>query len=104
MMSNFFTLGRPSGDSSFDKLGFYQFHPKNNLLPSYVAWFAANDVPADVRFLMVFDEDDDDETSVTLPCTDDLIPQVYTMQGIRIAPSDMRKGSMYIVNGKKVLF
>ena len=53
---------------------------------------------------MVFDEDDDDETSVTLPCTDDLIPQVYTMQGIRIAPSDMRKGSMYIVNGRKVLF
>ncbi len=104
MMSNFFTLGRPSGDSSFDNLGFYQFHPKNNLLPSYVAWFAANDVPADVRFLMVFDEDDDDETSVTLPCTDDLLPQVYTMQGIRIAPSDMRKGSMYIVNGKKVLF
>ena len=27
MMSNFFTLGRPSGDTSYDHLGFYQYHP-----------------------------------------------------------------------------
>ena len=103
MMSNFYTLGRPSGDSSFDNLGFYRFNPVNNLLPSYVAWLAASDVPAGVRLLVEFD-DGDDETSVSLPSSGDLTPQVYTMQGIRIAPSDMRKGTMYIVNGKKVLF
>ena len=103
MMSNFYTLGRPSGDSSFDNLGFYRFNPVNNLLPSYVVWLAASDVPAGVRLLVEFD-DGDDETSVSLPCSGDLTPQVYTMQGIRIAPLDMRKGTMYIVNGKKVLF
>ena len=29
----------------YDNLGFDLSHPKNNVLPAYVAWIAVNDVP-----------------------------------------------------------
>jgi hypothetical protein len=29
--------------------------------------------------------------------------QVFTLQGVRINPSAMQKGQLYIVNGKKVM-
>lgn len=38
-----------------DNLGFYLFHPKNNVLPAYVAWIAVNDVPNNALTLE-FDE------------------------------------------------
>lgn len=56
MMTNFFTLGRPTGDTTFDHLGFYPYHPKNNILPSYAAWIASSDIPAGARWDISFDE------------------------------------------------
>jgi len=104
MMSNFFTLGRPAGDSSYENLGFYQYHPKNGLLPSYVAWLAASDIPTGVKgFTFVFDDDDPIGILSPLEETEEEAA-VYTLQGIRIDPSNMQKGTMYIVNGKKVLY
>lgn len=102
MMSNFFTLGRPKGDSTYERIGFYPYHPKNNVLPSYVAWIASSDIPAEAQFVMNFDEEPI-ITNITLQpsVTDEL--RVYTLQGVRIEPSAMQKGAMYIVNGKKVI-
>ena len=102
MMTNFLTLGRPKGDSSYDNLGFYSYHPKDNILPSYVAWLASSDIPAEAKLLMSFGEEDVATSISSIPGSQ--IPaQVYTMQGIRIAPSAMQKGTMYIVNGQKII-
>jgi len=100
--SNFFTLGRPKGDTSYDKLGFYQYHPKDNVLPSYVAWLAASDIPKGALFKMEFNEE---TTAITQHPTPSLTGEmvVYTLQGVRVDPSTMQKGSLYIVNGKKVM-
>ena len=103
LMSNFFTLGRPAGDNSYNQLGFYQYHPKNNILPAYVAWLANNDIPSEMRLLANFNDDATLINNSTLKPSLNGEKQVYTMQGIRIAPSTMRKGNMYIVNGKLVI-
>jgi hypothetical protein len=104
MMSNFLTLGRPSGDTSYDHLGFYSYHPKNNILPAYVAWLAMSDIPAGARLSISFD---DDPTGVDEVKSEELRVKseesVYTLQGVRIDPSAMRKGTLYIVNGKKFI-
>ena len=104
MMSNFFTLGRPYGDTSYDNLGFYRYNPTNNVLPSYVAWIARADIPTDVRLAMDFNE----ETTAIRGIADqtaaaDREPVVYTLQGVRISRADMRQGGIYVVNGKKVV-
>jgi hypothetical protein len=103
MMSNFFTLGRPSGDKTYDNLGFYQYHPRNNVLPSYVAWIANSDVPSESLWIINFD----DETTLLSPLPSQPLTKgemsVYTMQGVRIDPSAMQKGTLYVVNGKKVI-
>ena len=104
MMSNFFTLGRPNGETSYDHLGFYRYNPTNNVLPSYVAWIARADVPTDVRLAMDFNE----ETTAIRGIADqtaaaDREPVVYTLQGVRISRADMRQGGIYVVNGKKVV-
>ena len=103
LMSNFFTLGRPAGDDSYNQLGFYQYHPKNNILPAYVAWLANNDIPSEMRLLANFNDDATLINNSTLKPSLNGEKQVYTMQGIRIDPSTMRKGNMYIVNGKLVI-
>jgi hypothetical protein len=103
LMSNFFTLGRPAGDDSYNHLGFYQYHPKNNILPAYVAWIANNDIPSEMRLLANFNDDATLINDTTLKPLLNGEKQVYTMQGIRIDPSAMRKGNMYIVNGKLVI-
>ena len=103
LMSNFFTLGRPAGDDSYNHLGFYQYHPKNNILPAYVAWLANNDIPSEMRLLANFNDDATLINNTTLKPLLNGEKQVYTMQGIRIDPSAMRKGNMYIVNGKLVI-
>lgn len=103
MMSNFYTLGRRAGDNSYDSLGFYRYNPKNNVLPSYVAWIASNDLPADARWTIDFDEE---ATGIEGFCRMASLTgeqQVYTMQGVRIDASAMQKGTMYIVNGKKLI-
>lgn len=102
LMSNFFTLGRPTGDTSYDNLGFYQYHPKDNVLPSYVAWLAASDIPKGALFKMEFNEE---TTAITQHPTPSLTGEmvVYTLQGVRVDPSTMRQGTLYIINGKKVM-
>jgi hypothetical protein len=103
MMSNFLTLGRPNGDKTYDNLGFYSYHPKNKVLPSYIAWIASSDLPAEARLFANFGDGTTKINPYTVKSslTDEI--RVYTMQGIRIDPSSMRKGIMYIVNGKKVI-
>ena len=104
-MSNFFTLGRPAGDSSYDRLGFYQYHPKNNLLPSYVAWFANSDIRVGAPLLMDFSDNAVTDIANTINSQLSTVnsQQVFTLQGVRIDPSDMQKGTLYIINGKKVI-
>lgn len=102
LMSNFFTLGRPSGDSSYDRLGFYQYHPANNVLPSYVAWIAKSDIPANARWEVTFDDD------ITVTGIEEVRSKraegrsaaVYDLQGRKVA--NLKKG-LYIVNGHKVV-
>ena len=102
LMSNFFTLGRPAGDSTYDHLGFYQYHPKNNTLPSYVAWIARADLPANARLSISFD--DEETTGVALIDNGQWIMDNswYTLDGRKLAGQPTQKG-MYIVNGKKVI-
>ena len=111
LMSNFFTLGRPSGDSSYDRLGFYQYHPANNVLPSYVAWIAKSDIPANARWEVTFDDD------ITVTGIEEVRSKraegrsaaVYDLQGRKVAishqPSSIShtKKGLYIVNGHKVV-
>lgn len=104
MMSNFFTLGRPSGDTSYDHLGFYQYHPKDNILPSYVAWIASSDVPSGAKLMMNFDDEPTSINEVGIVNSEkNATVTVYNLQGMRIDPSAMQKGTLYIVNGKKVI-
>ena len=98
MMSNFYTLGRPSGDSSYDNLGFYQYHPKNNLLPSYVAWFAASDVPDNARLAISFDDGEITGITETEAATN-RNHDYYSLTGQRVTKPT--KG-LYIVDGRKV--
>lgn len=104
-MSNFYTLGRPAGDATYDHLGFYPYHPKNDILPSYVAWIASSDIPANAQLALYFDDADEATTvdALTLLPSPTSEQHVYTMQGLRIDPSAMQKGQLYIVNGKKII-
>ena len=101
MMSNFFTLGRPTGVSTYDNLGFYRYNPTNNILPSYVAWIANSDVPSEARLAFTFGDEATDIDSISAPSDGEM--RVFTLQGSRIHPSAMRRGGLYIVNGKKVI-
>ena len=103
MMSNFLTLGRPAGDSSYDNLGFYRYNPKNNILPSYVAWIAMSDVPQSARLMLNFDDETTDISHSVVSPSANAEQRVFTLQGQRIAPSAMQRGQLYIVNGRKVL-
>jgi hypothetical protein len=104
MMTNFLTLGRPKGDTSYDNLGFYSYHPKDNILPSYVAWLALNDVPSEARYIMRFNDGTTSISEVSgMKSEESAAAAIYTLQGIRIDPSAMQKGTIYIVDGKKIL-
>ena len=102
-MSNFYTLGRPTGDTTYENLGFYQYHPQNDILPSYVAWIAASDIPTNARLAIDFDEGTTAIDNIILNQSITSEQHVYTMQGVRIDPSAMQKGHLYIVNGKKII-
>jgi hypothetical protein len=106
MMTNFLTLGRPSGDDSYDNIGFYAYHPKNNILPAYVAWLAMNDVPQQGRMTLHFD----DPTAVGEIqgsmvngqwSMDDDAPW-YDLNGRKYTERPTKPG-LYIHNGKKVV-
>ena len=99
MMSNFLTLGRKKGDSTYDNLGFYLFHPKNNVLPAYVAWIAVNDVPNNA-LTMEFDESE--PTGLTpVPSPKGEGSEYYSLDGRKLQGKPTAKG-LYIVNGRKV--
>ena len=100
MQSNFLTLGRPKTDQTYDNLGFYLFHPKNHVLPSYVAWIAVSDVPHNA-LAMEFDESE--TTSLTpVPSPKGEGSEYYTLDGRKFEGKPTAKG-LYIVNGRKVV-
>ena len=105
MMTNFLTLGRPSGDDSYDNFGFYAYHPKNNILPSYVAWLAMNDVPQQSRMTLHFDdptavgEIQDSMVNGQWSMDEDVW---YDLNGRRLMEKPTKSG-LYIHGGKKVV-
>ena len=99
MMTNFLTLGRPSGDATYDNLGFYAYHPKNNILPSYVAWIAASDVPAEGRLLFYFGEGETTGVNEVRSKMSDVRGDYFNLAGQRVTKPT--KG-LYVVNGKKI--
>lgn len=103
--SNFFTLGRPTGDTSYNHLGFYQYHPANHILPSYVAWIASSDIPpSGSRWELLFDDDDVTALKDIAPSLSQEEQPWYDLQGRKISegPKPTAKG-LYIVNGRKVV-
>ena len=105
MMTNFLTLGRPSGDDSYDNIGFYAYHPKNNILPAYVAWLAMNDVPSEGRLTLSFDDPTDvfesEELRVKSEESDEDAPW-YDLNGRKYTERPTKPG-LYIHGGKKVV-
>ena len=100
MQSNFLTLGRPKGDNTYDNLGFFLYHPKNHVLPSYVAWIAVSDVP---RNALAMEFDDGETTGLDLTPTLSQGEGVwYTLDGRKFEGKPTAKG-LYIVNGRKVV-
>lgn len=100
MQSNFLTLGRPKGDQTYDNLGFYLFHPKNHVLPSYVAWIAVSDVP---HYTLAMEFDESETTGLDLtPALSQGEGAVYDLQGRKLLSKPTAKG-LYVVNGKLVI-
>ena len=104
LTSNFFTLGRPTGDTSYNHLGFYPYHPVNDILPSYVAWIASSDIPSGARWELSFDDDDVTALKDVAPSLSQEEQPWYDLQGRKISegPKPTAKG-LYIVNGRKVV-
>ena len=97
MMSNFFTL-----DKGNDNLmGFYPFHPKDNTLPSYIAWLALSDIPGGNELLIRFDE-----VPTGIETMSDVRGQMsdawYDLFGHKLNGKPSQKG-IFIKNGKKVV-
>jgi hypothetical protein len=104
MQSNFLTLGRPKTEQTYDHLGFYLFHPKNHILPSYVAWIAVSDVPHNA-LAMEFDESETTSISDELRVKSEEFAsatEYYTLDGRKFEGKPTAKG-LYIVNGRKVV-
>ena len=97
LMSNFFTL-----DKGNDNLmGFYQYHPKDNTLPSYIAWLALSDIPGGNELLISFDGN---PTGIeTMFDGGEQRPEVwFDLQGRKLNGKPSLPG-LYIVNGKKIM-
>ena len=101
MQSNFLTLGRPKGDNTYDNLGFFLYHPKNHVLPSYVAWIAVSDVPHHA-LMMEFDESETTGLEMMSDGRGKMSDVWYDMQGQKLQGKPTAKG-LYIVNGRKVV-
>jgi hypothetical protein len=102
MMTNFLTLGRPTGDNSYDNLGFYAYHPKNNTLPPYVAWLAMSDIPSEGRIALSFDDTPTGiEEMQAAEFSSQDSEEWYDLSGRKLSGKPTVKG-IYIVNGKKV--
>ena len=105
MMSNFLTLGRPKGDQTYDHLGFYLYHPKNHVLPSYVAWIAVNDVPQEaLAKAMTIDFEEREATGIQTmsEARSQKADSWYTLDGRKFQGQPTAKG-LYVVNGKLVI-
>ena len=106
MQSNFLTLGRPKGDQTYDHLGFYLYHPKNHVLPSYIAWIAASDVPHNA-LAMEFDESETTGINSLSPPLSQEEEAVYDLQGRKVESGKLSTGQLpkglYIVNRKLVI-
>ena len=101
MMSNFFTLGK--GNDNL--MGFYPYHPKNNTLPSYIAWLALSDIPGGTELLISFDDAPTDvfeseELRVKSEESDDA--PWYDLNGRKYTERPTKPG-IYIHNDKKVV-
>ena len=97
LMSNFFTL-----DKGNDNLmGFYQYHPKDNTLPPYIAWLALSDIPGGNELLISFDGN---PTGIeTMFDGGGQSPDVwFDLQGRKLNGKPSLPG-LYIVNGKKIM-
>ena len=97
LMSNFFTL-----DKGNDNLmGFYQYHPKDNTLPPYIAWLALSDIPGGNELLISFDGK---PTGIeTMFDGGEQSPDVwFDLQGRKLNGKPSLPG-LYIVNGKKIM-
>ena len=97
LMSNFFTL-----DKGNDNLmGFYQYHPKDNTLPPYIAWLALSDIPGGNELLISFDGN---PTGIeTMFDGGEQSPEVwFDLQGRKLNGKPSLPG-LYIVNGKKIM-
>jgi hypothetical protein len=102
MMTNFLTLGRPTGDNSYDNLGFYAYHPKNNTLPPYVAWLAMSEIPSEGRIALNFDDNPTGiEEMQAAEFSSQDSEEWYDLSGRKLSGKPTVKG-IYIVNGKKV--
>ena len=103
MMTNFLTLSRPRGDTSWDNVGFYSYHPVDKVLPSYIAWISIQDVPH-AKLNMVFDGDYEFTTPSGITDVTDSVAKsstpVYNLSGQRVG-SNYR--GMVIKNGRKYL-
>ena len=106
MQSNFLTLGRPKTDQTYDHLGFYLYHPKNHVLPAYVAWIAVNDVPNNA-LAMEFDDRETTGVSEMERMRYGENEKIFDLQGRQIVNGQSGNGKLpkglYIVNGKKVV-
>lgn len=105
MQSNFLTLGRPKTEDTYEHLGFYLYHPKSHVLPSYIAWIAVSDVPNNAR---VIEFDESETTGIDLTT----VPSqregaVYDLQGRKIGSGKLSNGQLpkglYVMNGKLVI-
>ena len=88
-----------------DDLGFYLFHPKKHVLPSYVAWIAVSDVPNNAR---VIEFDESETTGIDLTTAPSQREgAVYDLQGRKIESGKLSNGQLpkglYVMNGKLVI-
>ena len=102
MTTNFLTLSRPTGDSSWNNVGFYAFHPTDGILPSYVAWISKQDVPSSAKIALLFDGDYDMIATPIRSISEEEQQDapVYNLSGQRVG-SHYR--GLVVRNGKKYL-
>ena len=105
MQSNFLTLGRPKTEDTYEHLGFYLYHPKSHVLPSYIAWIAVSDVPNNAR---VIEFDESETTGIDLTTAPSQREgAVYDLQGRKIESGKLSNGQLpkglYVMNGKLVI-
>ena len=103
MMTNFLTLSRAAGSTNWSTVAFRPFHPVDDIIPPYIAYFSIQD-NQQAKLSMVFDGD------YELPDTDgisDIVERgvgasapVYNLSGQRVGSN--YKG-LIIKNGRKYI-